>query len=215
MNNKIPQHLKTDWINLASRYSNNSQLIASIFELIASHYNQPHRHYHTLQHLFDVFDDLANPIAELVQLEQDSILFAVWFHDIIYQPGRKDNEAKSAEIAVEQLKLLDVPKETMSMVHQAILCTHKHKDPNHCYATELFLDADMAILGKSKDEYYAYTENVRKEFSRIPNILYNKGRKNFLETVNCKTRIFLTNYFHEGLELNARENITQEIASLN
>ncbi|RLA03140.1 MAG: hypothetical protein DRQ54_11175, partial [Gammaproteobacteria bacterium] len=72
---------------------------AAIHQRLIDAYNEPQRHYHTLAHidhclaLFDQCKSLAaNP---------DALEIAVWFHDVIFEPGKHDNEALSARLYAE------------------------------------------------------------------------------------------------------------------
>ncbi len=212
MNASIARQLKPEWIELASKYCADTSLINSIFDTIVKHYSEAHRHYHTLQHLQDVFNDLAKPLTELSDSEKNGIRFSVWFHDIIYQAGHKDNEKLSADLAVDALNQLCVPEDTIHFVRHAILCTQKHFDPSQGYATQLFLDADMAILGKPEDNYIEYKNKVRDEFGHIPAPLYKRGRRKFIESVLSKDTIYYTNYFRDLFNEQARANTTAENA---
>ena len=63
-------------------------------------HTEPQRHYHTLEHLEAMFrhwdahrDALRDP---------EAVALAIFFHDIVYQPGRADNEAESAKLALTE-----------------------------------------------------------------------------------------------------------------
>ena len=59
------------------------------------------RHYHTLTHL----ENLVNEIGPLKQEIQNRfvVLFVVFYHDIIYIPGKNNNEEESALLAAERM----------------------------------------------------------------------------------------------------------------
>eukprot|EP00877_Chromochloris_zofingiensis_P011023 jgi/Chrzof1/6174/Cz17g14090.t1 len=61
---------------------------SSIWDTICSNYNGQHRHYHNLQHLLAMFDFLkkAGKAGYPVQ-NAAAIDWAVWLHDIIYDPS--------------------------------------------------------------------------------------------------------------------------------
>jgi predicted metal-dependent HD superfamily phosphohydrolase len=61
---------------------------------------QGNRHYHNLAHLLCMFDFVKRASkAGITLVDPAAVEWAVWFHDIIYQPSSKSNEAESAELA--------------------------------------------------------------------------------------------------------------------
>jgi hypothetical protein len=61
---------------------------------------QGNRHYHNLVHLVCMFDFVKRASKAGVTLtDPAAVEWAVWFHDIVYQPSSKSNEADSAELA--------------------------------------------------------------------------------------------------------------------
>ena len=63
---------------------------------IRRHHCESHRYYHTTRHLEDLFR-VATELNENKPVSND-ISLAIFFHDIVYDPVRKDNEILSAEI---------------------------------------------------------------------------------------------------------------------
>ena len=67
-----------------------------LFKKLFCAYTEPHRYYHTLQHIaeclvrFHTIRHLATNPSE--------IEVALWFHDAIYDTRRDDNEVRSAEM---------------------------------------------------------------------------------------------------------------------
>ena len=58
---------------------------------------EPHRHYHTLEHLRECFGRFAD-IRKLAQ-HPEEVEIALWYHDAIYDVKKSDNEERSAELA--------------------------------------------------------------------------------------------------------------------
>ena len=63
-------------------------------ELIAA-YTAPGRHYHNLAHIEDCLGALAR-VENLSPLEREILSEAIWWHDVVYDATRSDNEELSA-----------------------------------------------------------------------------------------------------------------------
>ena len=70
-------------------------------ELIAA-YAAPNRHYHNLAHIEDCLDKLAR-IDGLSATEREILTEAIWWHDVVYDPRRSDNEELSAQLAEQHV----------------------------------------------------------------------------------------------------------------
>ena len=57
-------------------------------------YAESHRHYHDKRHLAHCLSEFDLAVERIVR--PDLVEMAIWFHDIINEPGRSDNEARSA-----------------------------------------------------------------------------------------------------------------------
>ncbi len=71
------------------------------------------------------------------------VLFAVYYHDVVYRVLRKDNEEKSALIAEKRLNTLNVKTNRIELCTKHIVATKAHRrsdDPD----TNFFTDADLA-----------------------------------------------------------------------
>ena len=66
-------------------------------ELIAA-YTAPSRHYHNLSHVEDCLAALAR-VDNLYAAEREILVQAVWWHDVVYDATRTDNEELSARLA--------------------------------------------------------------------------------------------------------------------
>ncbi len=138
--------------------------------------------------------------------------FAIFYHDIVYDVLKDDNEEKSAELAKNQLSILGVKKETIEKVYKLIIETKTHQSSS--IQNELFLDADIAILGCNKKNYKNYTSQIRKEYAVYSDASYNKGRKKILNSFLEKDTIYKSDHFHNKYEKQAKENMFIEYNSL-
>lgn len=196
------------FITTCSKYSENHSLIIKYWNEIEVSYSHKDRAYHNLDHLSNMIDELA--LVENEIEEKDSLLFAIFYHDIIYKSTSKHNEEKSAEWASIRLKNLNLKPQQISKVTQHIIATQKHeKSIDH--DTNCLLDLDLAILGKDWNTYQNYIQQIRKEYALFPNFIYNPGRKKVLNHFLALDEIYKTDRFKSIYETQARTNITKEI----
>ena len=193
------------------RITKNPSLVADLWSEIITHYSEPQRHYHTLDHL----DNLASGLMELHDKISDwqTMIFSIAYHDIIYDPLRADNEEKSAAFAVATLAGLNVPEMQRIKCSDQILSTkgHNYSADND---TNYFTDADLSILGSDANTYKLYSIAIRKEYSTYPDLVYNAGRKKVLEHFINMPGIFKTPHFQERYEASARRNLLNELKEL-
>ena len=140
----------------------------------------------------------------------DTLLFSLFYHDIIYNPLRQDNEEKSAALAVQRLNALSYAAHKTAHCHAQILATKGHQVSQDA-DTNFFTDADLSILGADWSTYTAYYKNVRKEYAIYPDFLYSKGRAKVLQQFLQMECIYKTAYFYERFEEQARSNIQKEL----
>ena len=205
--------LRSQWEDLISSYTSDTRIKADSFQVLKEKYSETSRFYHNLSHvkaLLNLFEFLRNKIQD-----HNAIRFAIWFHDVIYDTKRSDNEEESAELASESLAELNVNPETINFVRELILATKNHDGKNLSYDAKLFLDMDLAILGTSEEVYQEYSTAIREEYSWASESMYRNGRKEILKSFIRRGRIYLTNEMEVRYEGRARENINNEIKSLN
>ena len=201
--------LEERFFNLLFKYTQNKTLIASLWEAINVQYSEKHRAYHNLQHLkelFTYFDTYKNSLNNA-----NNIAFSIFFHDIIYNIWRNDNEEKSALFAVDKLSGI-INATDLQEVNQQIIATKNHiATSNDC---KFLVDFDLAILGQAPEKYTDYTKLIRKEYRKIPTFVYKKGRKKVLTHFLNKPFIFATEIFRSEYETQAKENLYTELISL-
>jgi len=194
--------------SLASRYTESIPLIEKLYSELVKHYSEKRRFYHNLDHLNSLLQQIL-PLADLIK-DLDMVLFAVYYHDVVYRVLRKDNEEKSALFAEKRLNTLNVKTNRIALCNKHILATKTHQISDDS-DTNFFTDADLAVLGQDWSAYKIYAEGVRKEYWIYPDIIYKPGRKKVVEHFLRREKIYKTEPFSAKFENQARSNLKREL----
>lgn len=203
--------LKNIFFDLLKKYTNDESLVSKFWSEIEENYTNRKRYYHTLEHLENLFQILT-PIKTKIN-DWDTLLFTLFYHDVIYNATKSDNEEKSAELAVVRMQTIGIENSQIEQCKAQILATKKHL-PSTDTDTNYFTDADLSVLGQDWETYSNYYKNVRKEYAIYPNILYNAGRKKVLKHFLAMENIYKTDYFYQEFEQKAKENLERELGLL-
>jgi len=175
-------------------------------------YAHPPRAYHSFAHVQEVVRHFHTVPSWQRPKE---VFLAVLFHDAVYLAGKSDNEAKSADLALEAIKTF-LPKEDLetSSVRTLIELTAKHGKLDRASLdedTRHFLDCDMAIIGAPPDQFDAYNFAIAQEYADVPRVIYRFNRNRFLKRLLESDRIFLSDFFHARLDAPARANLERAL----
>ncbi len=145
-------------------------------------WREPHRYYHNLGHLGQMFEDLREHSSRL------DVMLAVLFHDIVYWPDRRDNEKQSADFFLAEMpeEFKKNNAELVQNVYTAIIETD-HSKPPMSKLGKLICEVDLKIL--MSDDLNALLEwehNISKEFQVFPYEQYQAGRIQFLSKWTSK-----------------------------
>ncbi len=182
-------------------------LAESALEKLQAAYRENHRFYHNLDHIQWMLDRLA----ETEGAENSFLVLAVWFHDAVYDPRSKTNEADSAALVGEWLPELN--SDDREKLDHLILGTAHGSPRTMDVESDLLCDVDLSILGTEEVRYREYSEAVRKEYSFVPREDYRKGRAAVLQSFLDQDQIFQTAHF-AGWEQRARDNLQREMNRL-
>lgn len=202
--------LKNEWQNILQKYNSDESKIDEVFKPLVKKYSEKHRAYHNLSHINYLLNEVKNIHFE----DFDSIYLATWFHDIIYEPKRNNNEIESAKLAVKLLSELHLSIDKIAKIEKIILATQTHSVENLDYDGKIFLDLDLSILGADSEIYQKYSRAIRQEYSHISEDLYRQGRKRILENFLKREMIYFTNNLRQRFEKQARFNLANEIKEL-
>lgn len=182
-----------------------------VLPALLARWAEPHRRYHTPQHLREC---LALFAAHRALAERPGeVAVALWFHDAIYDTARHDNEAASAAWARRVLRDAGAAGEVLERVDALILATRHSRVP----ATpdeRLLVDIDLAILGAEPARFDEYERQIRDEYGFVPEDVFRDKRAEILRGFLARPALFTTAAMRERFEAPARANLAGAIARL-
>jgi len=176
-------------------------------ELIAA-YSAPSRHYHNLAHIEDCLDLLSH-VDDLSPREREILTEAIWWHDVVYDATRSDNEELSAQLAEGHVRD-DISAEVARLIR--LTKTHDVKPGDRLGA--ILISIDLSILGAEPARYDAYAAAIRQEFIHVPEPDYRAGRARVLDHFAARAVIYPDPAFAAIYDQQARHNLVRELASL-
>lgn len=180
----------------------------SLYNEVIARYSEPHRSYHTTQHLDECFvrlDEACHLAEHIYEVE-----LALWFHDAVYAPRNQDNEEQSASLAHAAAEQSGLPTTVAERVRQLILATKHDASPTTADAA-LLVDVDLAILGAPVERFDEYERQVRQEYSWVPGFLFRRKRREILEGFLARPHVYNTEHFRASFETSARANLVRSI----
>jgi predicted metal-dependent HD superfamily phosphohydrolase len=175
-------------------------------------YAEPHRRYHTTEHLAAVLDGVDELAAEAD--DADAVRLAAWFHDAVYDPARGDNEERSAVLAERTLAGAGRTAAVIAEVARLVRLTTTHDPAEDDRNGAVLCDADLAILAADPERYAAYAAAVREEYAAVPDEAFRAGRAGVLRGLLDLPALFRTRAGHERWEAAARHNLETELMLL-
>lgn len=207
--NTIPL-IKPKWDRLlaAMRLRDEDQ---KVFTRLVECYSAPVRHYHNLRHIQHCLAELdsVRPICPRILTVEP----AIWFHDIVYEPPRPDNEQRSAELASDILAMMGADAPRIEQIYELILDT-RHVDRPITEAGRFMVDIDLSGMGQSPECFDEDGRNIRIEYAHVPDAAFGKGRIELFERLLARPQIYYTEPFHDRYETRARANLTRTIERL-
>lgn len=194
------------------------------FAALEARYKEPQRRYHTLDHIMDclcIFDQVRQEVFDRARRNggQVDLMVAVvvelalWYHDAVYDPRRKDNEAQSAAVFAKHAVQAGLEPALVDRVTGCILAT-QHRVPPGTLEEQFVVDIDLSILGREESVFDVYERGIREEYAHIDGPAFCAGRTAFLRGILARETIYATSYFRARFEAPARANIVRSIARM-
>lgn len=179
-------------------------------------YDEPHRRYHTGEHLEEVLAEVARLLPTVESADGHAVTLAAWFHDAVYDPGSPSgsDEEASAALAVTELGGVGVPRELVREVARLVLVTIGHEIGSGDGSADVLVDADLAILAAPLDRYRRYVADVRAEYAAVDEPSWRLGRGAVLERFLADPVLFRTGTDVADRRLRARANMAAELSTL-
>ncbi len=204
-----------DLISLLAPFGISHPVILSLYQKTALAYASEGRFYHTLTHIGHVLHGMDLLIDSgdyhLASNSDLALHLAAWFHDIVYDPHRNDNEEQSATWTTLALAHFKLPALVLPKVSHLILATHSHMASPDDLPAQILLDADLSILGAPPITYARYATAIRQEYIFVPDEAYRAGRRAVLKSFLDRSKIFNTTAAVAVFEKQARANLNEEI----
>jgi predicted metal-dependent HD superfamily phosphohydrolase len=181
------------------------------FGVLWANYEEPGRAYHTMKHHIRRALEQLDAGYPVEWGNHDMIEFALWFHDVIYDGRRHDNERRSADMAWMAAEDIDVSNVQFHKdVEVLIMATTHEAEPMHgplyeerCWIT----DIDLQGLGSSPEEFDENGRLIRQEYAFATDEQYAEGRRAFAQKMLAREHIFSTARFRLAYESQARQNL--------
>lgn len=202
---------KQYWTRFSNGYPLQGELSQVLYQRLYRAYTEPHRYYHTMQHIvecLDLFDQVRDQLEDALAVE-----VTIWFHDIVYQPRCSDNEEQSAKI-VQALCVNFLSVDQLEKVSAWIKATQKHL-PSRDSDLQYLLDIDLAILASSAERFQQYHEQIHLEYQWVEADVYLYKRRQVLDGFYQKQPIYQSTFFYRKLEQCAKLNLAQALEHFN
>lgn len=211
------EELRQRFVALCIRIGQSGQAAANVaFDELVQRYSVPYRAYHSLEHhiakALKTLDWAVEKYGRWANIDWDSIEFALWYHDCVYDATKGDNEFRSAIIGSTWHTGIAVRTDKMPLIHSLIMATtHQHppKERWHLLEMQVITDIDLAGLGGSWEEFTANGRKIRMEYAFADDTQWKEGRKKFAEKMLERSHVFSTELFRKEYEVRARENLTR------
>jgi len=148
-------------------------------------------------------------VADLSERDRAILIEAIWWHDVVYDPKRSDNEEQSSQLAEQH-----VDPGISAEVGLLVRLTKTHEVAPGDRRGAVLISIDLSILGAAPLIYDTYADAIRKEFAHVPDADYRFGRAKVLKRFLERQVIYPEAPFAKRFDRMARENLAREIAML-
>ena len=179
-----------------------------VFQKLKELYSEPQRKYHNTNHIHQCLEQFE--YVRHLPNDSEAVEMAIWFHDAIYDPKSSNNEMRSAKFALNVLRLGKLHDSFNMKVSARIIHTRHLRQPRNIDA-QVLVDIDLSSLGKPWTEFLKDSQNFRQEYSFVSDEIFYPERAKILQRFLKRPSIFLTQFFHERYEEQARENLEKWI----
>ena len=198
------------FISLWARFGADGDWAGALYQDAYTLYATPGWYYHTPAHIAHCLQR-KDEIAHLLE-DPNTVELAIWFHDVIYDMGASDNEARSAEFFVERTagKLSSCQAQRVVSHIHATIYPSQPTDPD----AQFVVDIDLSSFSLPWPQFLRDSVNVRRELTTSDPYEYAEKQQSFLEMLCTAQPFFRTDFYLERYEQQAQDNIRRILALL-
>lgn len=198
-------------------------------DAICRRMSEEYRAYHGVDHLVTLWarHRLYAAAAGLDDARVHTLLAcAIAYHDLVYVPGRADNEDRSADLWMADSATSGLDLAERSWVADTVRATADHLgyEPRGLDAAGnlsllerarlWMLDLDLTPIGEAAEVFIANTDALRREGGRADPAAFERSRLAFLRHLAAHPRLYRSPVLAAAFETQARRNIARELAGL-
>ena len=203
------------WYDMGAQSANGWDVFFDIFQ----RYCEPQRYYHDYSHVLQLLEEFK-PVRQLCR-NPNAVEMFLYTHDVIYIPGARDNEERSAEFTCGEergiLRHARVAKSFIQEVNRLILLSKEHLTAKDDIDGCVSIDLDLSILGQPPLVFDGYEYKTRKEWvltGVASDEEFTHGRAEFLTKFLERKPIYCTPHFRAKYEKTARQNLRRSLKRL-
>lgn len=150
---------------------------------LRARYAEPHRRYHTREHLDEVLAEVGRLRPDEPEADTEAVALAALYHDAIYDPraGGGASEDASARLAVVDVRAAGGSDALAAEVARLVRLTAVHEVDPADRSGAVLVDADLWILSAPPERYDRYVADVRAEYAHVPDERWRVGRGEVLD----------------------------------
>ena len=187
---------------------------------LVGRWTAPDRHVHNIRHLINVLahvDELATTAHD-----PDVLRVAAWYH------GATLNKAVDARVTgldvhqiatacavhtQHRLEELGVSEDVAARIAELIRDLALHVAPADDLDAQVLVDADLASLAATPQDYKKYRLLLRQEYTQVDDLAYLRARRLVVRALLARPSVFHSP-LGQAWESRARENLEAELAKL-
>ncbi len=181
---------------------------------LRTRYAEPHRRYHTAEHLDEVLAEVARLRPSEPDADLEAVALAALYHDAIYdvRAGGGASEDASAHLAAAEVRVAGGSEALAHEVARLIQLTAGHSVDASDRSGALLVDADLWILSAPPERYDRYVADVRAEYGHVPDDVWRRGRGDVLARFAAVAE--RGHLFHAGTEPDRSARTARALANL-
>lgn len=187
---------------------------------LVGRWTAPDRHVHNIRHLINVLahvDELAT-----TSHDPDVLRVAAWYHGAILNKAvdARVTGLDVSRIATDcasrtqaRLEELGVSEDVAVRIAELIRDLALHTAPADDLDAQVLVDADLASLAATPQDYKKYRLLLRQEYTQVDDLTYLRARRLVVRSLLARPTVFHSP-LGQAWESRARENLEAELAKL-